>query len=57
MTGGSTYPSSGVAVVAGSGGGSVRITALSATEVKFELDANGDGVFETSTTRKWTEVL
>lgn len=57
VTGGSTYPSSGVATVAGSGGGSVRITALSATDVQFELDANGDGVFETSATRKWTDVL
>jgi hypothetical protein len=57
VTGGTTYPSSGLAVVAGSGGGTVRITAVSATDVKFELDANGDGVFESTTTKKWSEVL
>lgn len=57
VTGGTLYPSSGQAVVAGAAGGSVRITAVSATEVRFELDTNGDGVIDSSTTRQWAEVL
>lgn len=57
VAGGAVYPSSGQAVVSGAGGGTVRITALDAVTVRFELDANGDGSYETSSTRTWASLL
>lgn len=57
VAGGARYPSSGQAVVTGAGAGTVRITAVDATTVRFELDANGDGVYEATTTRAWSELL
>jgi hypothetical protein len=40
-------------VVTGAAGTHLRITALSATQVRLELDANGDGVYEGSGGFAW----
>lgn len=53
----SRYPAQGQAVVTGARGGSVRLTAIDATLVRFELDADGDGSYEQSSTRAWSELL
>lgn len=50
------YPSSGQGVITGANASQVRLTAQSATTVLIELDAAGDGVYETSTTRQWSEI-
>ena len=47
------YPSSGDMLITGSASTKVRITALSNTQVRLELDANGDGTYEDSTTLNW----
>jgi hypothetical protein len=46
-------PSSGQVVVTGATGTQLRITALSATSVQLELDANGDGTYERSGVFVW----
>ncbi len=57
IAGGSRYPSSGQAVVSGAGLSSVRVTVVDGNTVRFELDGNGDGVYEATTTRSWSELL
>ncbi|MCA0239678.1 MAG: hypothetical protein LCI02_02375 [Proteobacteria bacterium] len=57
VNGGARYPSSGQAVVSGGTAGVVRVTAIDGNTVRFELDAQGDGVYETTTTRSWSELL
>lgn len=57
ITAGARYPSQGQAIVAGAQGSSVRVTAIDATAVRFELDADGNGSYETTTTRAWSELL
>jgi hypothetical protein len=47
------YPSSGVLEITGGGNSRLRMTALSNTQVKQELDANGDGTYEGSSTVNW----
>lgn len=51
------YPSSGVLVISGAANSKVRLTALSATQVRQELDADGDGVYEASTTVNWNTLM
>ncbi len=46
------YPSAGSVRVAGSQG-VMRLTALSASQVRVELDAAGDGTFESTVTDDW----
>lgn len=46
------YPRSGVALITGLSG-QLRMTAVSATEVRLELDANDDGTFENVVTVRW----
>lgn len=53
----SIYPSSGQLLAVGASGSKVRITAQSSTTVLLELDANGDGTYETSVTRAWTTLI
>jgi hypothetical protein len=50
------YPSSGQGFLAGSTAAKVRLTVQDATNVLLELDSNGDGVYETSSTKKWIEL-
>jgi hypothetical protein len=49
-------PSSGQVVVTGASGTHLRVTALSATSVQLELDANGDGTYESSGVFAWDAI-
>ena len=51
------YPASGQLVIAGASGSKIRVTAISATTLRIELDADANDVFETSTTKAWSEML
>lgn len=51
------YPSSGVMVITGAANSKVKLTALSATQVKQELDANGDDIYEASVTVAWNTLM
>lgn len=51
------YPASGQFIIAGAAGSKVRITAINATTLRIELDADANDVYETSTTKLWTEML
>lgn len=49
-------PSSGVLKVTGANNTSLTLTALSSTSVRIDVDTNGDGVFDTSTSKTWSEI-
>lgn len=51
------YPSRGYSTISGAGSSSVRITALDATSVRIELDADGNGSYELGETRRWSELF
>ena len=51
------YPSSGVVKVTGANGSAVLATALSNTQVQLQVDANGDGSYEGSTTVAWSSLI
>lgn len=51
------YPASGQAIVLGAAGSKVRVTATSATNVTIDLDADGNGTYETTVTKRWNEIL
>ncbi len=51
------YPSSGTMLITGAANTKVRVTAQSASQVKLELDANGDDVYELSTTLNWNTLM
>ena len=50
------FPSSGQVSLTGASAAKVRLTAQSANSVLIELDANADGIYESSTTKPWTEM-
>jgi hypothetical protein len=50
------YPYSGVGVVTGASGGKAWMTALDNTQVRFDLDADGDGTAEASSTVAWSAI-
>ncbi len=50
---GDIYPSSGAALVQGAGGSRIRLVALNAQQVRVDLDANGDGSYESNATYNW----
>jgi hypothetical protein len=52
-----TTPSSGQLILNGANGSKVRITAQNVTSALIELDANGDGTYETQTTKPWAEIF
>ena len=52
-----TRPSSGQATATGANGGVVKVTAISSTQVKIELDADANGTFETSVIKLWSELI
>jgi hypothetical protein len=52
---GSEHPTAGVMMLRGSNGSVVRVT-LMGEDVLFEIDANGDGTYDTSFTRTWSEL-
>jgi hypothetical protein len=50
------YPTSGQATVTGDAGSSARVTAQNATQVLVELDADANGVYESSVVKNWSEL-
>lgn len=56
VAGSDNFPSSGQLLVSGSSGSKLRLTALSNTQIKLELDADGDGTYEAQATKTWAEL-
>ena len=56
MRNGATYPYAGQMLITGHAGSKIRITAVSSSNVKLELDASGDGVYEDSKVVTWASV-
>jgi hypothetical protein len=54
--GGNDYPSSGQFTASGAAGSKLRVTAQDASHLRIELDADGNGAYETSITRLWSEL-
>lgn len=52
-----TYPNNGVIKITGSSGSTVLATVLSNTQVQLQIDANGDGTYEGSSTVAWSTLL
>jgi hypothetical protein len=55
--GADNYPSAGQVIVTGASGSAVRATVLDDTQVTVDLDANGDGTYESTTTVAWTSLI
>jgi hypothetical protein len=55
--GSDVYPSSGVIALTGGKNTRIRITALNNAQYKQELDADGDGVYETNSTNPWSTLF
>lgn len=51
------YPYTGVFLVTGANNAQLKLTAVSNSQVRQELDANGDGTFESSSTVAWNTIL
>ena len=51
------YPSAGQVIVTGASGSAVRATVLDKTQVQVDLDANGDGTYESTATVAWTSLI
>ncbi|MDR7267598.1 hypothetical protein J2X20_000227 [Pelomonas saccharophila] len=56
ITGSDTYPSSGYLLVQGNASSALRITAVNRTQARLELDAQGDGAYETQVLKTWAEL-
>lgn len=52
-----SYPYTGVWRITGANNSALRLTALSNSTVQRELDANGDGIYESSSTVAWNTLL
>lgn len=52
----SAFPSSGQLLITGASGSKLRLSAQNAAQVLLELDADGDGSFETRSTKAWSEL-
>jgi len=55
------FPNTGVLGLAGSGGSQIRVTingdeSLATPQVTIDLDANGDGTFETTLNKNWADL-
>ncbi len=53
---GNRNPSSGVLEARGAGNTRMRLTALSSAEFRLDVDANEDGLFESTTVKNWSEL-
>jgi hypothetical protein len=51
------YPSSGEIIITGASNSAVRATVLDNTQVKIELDANGDGSYEATANVTWATLM
>ena len=51
------YPSSGQITATGAAGSQMRLTVQSTTNVLLELDANGDGSFESNVVKTWASLV
>ena len=51
------YPAVGQLQLVGADGSKARVTAQSSSQVLIELDADGNAVYETSSTKAWSELL
>ncbi|HSW19253.1 MAG TPA: hypothetical protein VLJ86_18685 [Ramlibacter sp.] len=51
------YPSTGAMTITGANSSRLQVTAQSNTEVQLQLDANGDGTFEGSSTTAWSSLF
>lgn len=51
---GGTYPSIGTMIVTGSSNGRARLTVIDSTSYTIDVDADGDGIYEISTSHTWT---
>lgn len=56
ITGSDSYPSSGYLLVQGDANSTLRVTAVNRTQARLELDAQGDGTYETQVLKAWTEL-
>jgi len=52
----SDFPTSGVMKVTGANASSLKLTALDVVNVQLETDADGDGTYETSVNKTWTDI-
>lgn len=52
-----SYPASGQALITGANGSKVRITLVGVGSVLIELDADGNGSYESSTTKQWRDLV
>jgi len=55
------FPNTGVLSLTGSGGSQIRVTingdeSLATPQVTIDLDANGDGIFETTLNKNWADL-
>jgi len=50
---GSTYPASGTMIVTGASNGRAKLTIFDSTGYTVDVDANGDGIYETSNPHTW----
>ena len=51
------YPSSGVIHVVGASGSALLITVVSSSQVQLQLDANGDGTYESASNVAWSTLV
>jgi hypothetical protein len=55
--GDATYPYTGVMLITGASNSALKMTTVSNTQVKIELDANGDSNFESNSTVNWNTLI
>ena len=54
---GDAYPSQGSVLITGASGSTLLVTALNVTQVQLQVDANGDGTIDNTTTTTWTALI
>ena len=54
---GDAFPSQGSVLIAGASGSTLLVTALNTTQVQLQVDANGDGTVDSTTTTTWTALI
>jgi hypothetical protein len=51
------YPYTGVLQIGGANNSALRLTVISNSQVREDLDANGDGTYESTTAVNWNTLL